>query len=177
MLEAIVTSKTRIKLLMKFFINSATSSYLRDLEQEFGDSTNGIRLELNRFCESGMLESEVVGNKRYFKANTKHPLFKDLHNILLKYTGIDTVIESVLAKLGGLKEAWLVGDFAKGVDSKIIDLVLVGEKINLDSLLEYIEKAEPLIKRKIRYLLLKSSEKKIVDSEYPDKLLLYKEIV
>ena len=48
MLDTLISSQTRLKLLLKFFLNSSTSSYLRDLESEFGESTNAIRLELNR---------------------------------------------------------------------------------------------------------------------------------
>jgi len=173
MLGTLVTSKTRIKLLVKFFLNSTTRSYLRDLEAEFGESTNGIRVELNRFEEAGMLTSAFEGNKKIFRANTKHPLFGDIHNILLKYTGIDQVIENVLNRLGGLQQAWLIGDFARGRDSKIIDLLLVGENINLDALLGYIAKAEELIERKVRYLLLTPEEAKNIETDYPERLLLF----
>jgi hypothetical protein len=173
MLNTLVTSKTRIKLLVKFFLNSTTRSYLRDLEAEFGESTNGIRMELNRFEEAGMLVSNHEGNKKIFRANTKHPLFGDIHNILLKYTGIDQVIENVLNRLGGLQQAWLIGDFARGRDSKIIDLLLVGENINLEALLGYIAKVEELIERKVRYLMLTPVEAKNIETDYPERLLLF----
>lgn len=173
MLDTLVTSRTRIKLLVKFFLNSATRSYLRDLEAEFGESTNAIRLELNRFEDAGMLNSEMEGNKKIFYANTGHPLFRDVHNILLKYTGIDKVIENVLERVGGLNEAWLIGDFAKGKDSPVIDLVLVGDDINLEALLGYVNKAEELSGRKIRHLVLRSSEKEMVKTQFPERLLIF----
>ena len=53
MIEALISSKTRIKLLLKFFLNSKTTSYLRGLEAEFGESSNAIRIELNRFEKAG----------------------------------------------------------------------------------------------------------------------------
>ncbi len=74
MLETLISSKTRIKLLLKFFLNSKTTSYLRGLESEFGDSTNAIRLELNRLEKAGMLTAFMQGNKKMFTANTDHPL-------------------------------------------------------------------------------------------------------
>ncbi len=173
MLDTLVTSKTRIKLLVKFFLNAATRSYLRDLEAEFGESTNAIRQELNRFEEAGMLNSELEGNKKIFFANTRHPLFSDVHSILLKYTGIDKVIENVLERLGGLEEAWLIGDFAKGKDSPVIDLVLVGDTINTEILLAYIGKASEISGRKIRYLIFRCDEKKIIKAQWPERLLLF----
>lgn len=173
MLDTLVTSKTRIKLLVKFFLNSATRSYLRDLEAEFGESTNAIRQELNRFEEAGMLNSALEGNKKIFFANTRHPLFNDVHSILLKYTGIDKVIDHVLDRIGGLQEAWLIGDFAKGKDSPVIDLVLVGDQLNEEALLGYITKAVELSGRKIRYLILNCNEKDIIKSQWPERLLLF----
>lgn len=173
MLDTLVTSKTRLKLLVKFFLNAATRSYLRDLEAEFGESTNAIRVELNRFEEAGMLSSYMKGNKKMFSANTKHPLFGDIHSILMKYTGIDQVVENVLNRLGGLQQAWLIGDFARGRDSGIIDLLLVGESINLEALIGYIAKAEELSGRKIRYLILKPDEVSDIETQYPEKLILF----
>jgi predicted transcriptional regulator len=75
MLENLITSKTRVKLLLKFFLNSTTQAHLRGLESEFGESTNAIRLELNRFEQAGMLTSHLSGNKKVFSANPSYPLF------------------------------------------------------------------------------------------------------
>jgi len=151
MLDTLITSKTRIKLLLKFFLNSNNTSYLRDLETEFGESSNAIRLELNRFEKAGMLTSTVKGNRKYYQANVSHPLFCDVQNILLKYMGIDKVVDKVIRKLGMLQKAYLTGNMARGCDCNCIDLLLVGDQIDLDYLTHLVEKAEGLISRKIRY--------------------------
>ena len=96
MIETLISSKTRIKLLLKFFLNSNTKAYLRSLQSEFGESTNAIRLELNRLEGAGMLRSEMNGNKKVFQANIKHPLFDEVHNIMLKHIGLDRIIENVI---------------------------------------------------------------------------------
>ena len=153
MLDTLITSKTRIKLLLKFFLNSNSRSYLRNLETEFGESTNSIRLELNKFEQSGLLKSEVDGNRKYFMANTDHPLFKDIHNILLKQIGFDKIIERVIEKLGNLDKVYVAGDFARGIDNHIIDLIFVGDNINKEYLVRLVEKTESFINRKIRYLV------------------------
>jgi hypothetical protein len=173
MLDTLITSKTRLKLLVKFFLNASTRSYLRDLEAEFGESTNGIRVELNRFEEAGMLVSHFERNKKIFAANTKHPLFNDIHNILMKVTGIDQVVENVLNRLGGLQQAWLIGDFARGKDGGSIELVLVGESINQEYLFNLVEKAREIINRQIVYTLLMPEDVKLVPEKYPERLLLY----
>lgn len=157
MIETLISNKTRIKLLLKFFLNSNTTSYLRGLESEFGDSSNAIRLELNRLEKADMLESSLQGNKKYFKANTSHPLFKDIHNLILKHVGIDKVIETVIERLGDLEDVYLTGSFAKGIDSQIIDLIFVGQ-VEKNYLIQLVEKVEKLINRKIRYLIYKKEE-------------------
>jgi DNA-binding GntR family transcriptional regulator len=58
MLDTLVTSKTRLKLILKFFLNPGSRAYLRGLAEEFGESSNAVRLELNRFEEAGLLESD-----------------------------------------------------------------------------------------------------------------------
>jgi len=150
MLETLITSKTRIKLLTKFFLNPQAKSYLRGLEETFGESSNAVRLELNRFENAGLLNSAMEGNRKVYTANTKHPLFPDIHNILRKHLGIDHVIEEVTKKLGQVEQVWLSGDFAKGNNSNTIELLLVGTSIDFDYLEQLKGKATNLISRTIR---------------------------
>jgi len=176
MLDTLITSKTRIKLLLKFFLNSSSRSYLRNLETEFGESTNSIRLELNKFEKAGLLTTEVDGNKKYFRANTEHPLYNDINSILLKYLGFDKIIERVVNKLGNLEKVYVSGDFARGINNEIIDLVFVGDQIDKEYLARLVEKTENLIKRKIRYVIFKIKEFEgyVVTQSKTDLLVLWK---
>ena len=154
MIETLISSKTRIKLLLKFFLNSNTTAYLRGLEEEFGESTNSIRIELNRFEKAGFLASHSEANKKVFRVNTKHPLFNDINSIVLKLVGLDHVIDYVLQRMGDLKKVYLVGDMSQGIDSDIIDLVLVGD-INEQFLKELIAVTYSLsLKVSILYFML-----------------------
>lgn len=153
MIQTLITSKTRVKLLLKFFLNSDTKSYLRNLESEFGESTNAIRLELNKFEEAGMLQSEFEGNKKLYKANTSHPLFKDINNIIFKYVGLDWIVDHIVSKLGNLEQVYLSGTFAQGIDSNQIDLVILG-KVDEQYLKELCEKVGKKIHRKIQYTIV-----------------------
>ena len=158
MIESLITSKTRIKLLLKFFLNSQTRSYLRGLETEFGESTNSIRVELNRLENAGLLDTDFVGNKKMFFANIRHPLFDDINNIVKKVIGIDQIIDQVTSQIGDLQEAYITGDFAIGKDSKIIDLVLVGFQLDRPFIDTLVEKVEKFISRRIKYILLTTEE-------------------
>ncbi|MEM9820152.1 MAG: ArsR family transcriptional regulator [Bacteroidota bacterium] len=174
MIETLISSKTRIKLLLKFFLNSNTTAYLRGLEGEFGESTNAIRLELNKLEKAGMLSSFLNGNKKMFRANTKHPLFREVHNIILKHIGIDKIIETVIERLGDVDKVYLIGDFSRGIDSQIIDLIFVGN-VDKSYLINLIEKVEGLIKRKIRYLVYNTEESEETNwaKFKPEPLLLW----
>lgn len=173
MLDTLITSKTRLKILLKFFLNERTTSYLRDLESEFGESTNSIRVELNRFEKAGLLSSNVQGNKKVFQANRKHPLFSDIKSILMKNIGIDQLLDRVIRRLGGLQKAYITGSFAKGNDSRVIDVLLVGSDINGEYLLRKVNQVEDMINRKIRYLLVSPSESEQILKEHSEALLVF----
>jgi hypothetical protein len=172
MLETLISSKTRIKLLLRFFLNPSNTAHLRGLAEEFAESTNSIRVELNRFEEAGMLTTESSGNKKLYKANNKHPLFKDLQSILLKYVGLDRVVDLVINRIGKLEKVYLTGDYARGIDSGIIDLVFVGD-IDKEYLVSLISKIDKLIGRKCRYLIYGLDEWQGIEETNGKALLLW----
>jgi len=173
MLESLITSKTRIKLLLKFFLNSQTKAYLRNLETEFGESTNSIRIELNRFEDAGLLSSSFVGNKKVYQANTQHPLFPDIHTILLKYTGIDKIIDEVIISIGTLRKTFVTGDFANGRSGNIIDIVLEGEEFDYAFISKLVHKAEEVTSLKIRYITISPNEEELYLKNKENSLLIW----
>ena len=76
----LIASKTRIKLLKRFFFNPEIRSYLRELAKEFNASTNSVREELNQLTKAGLLESQKNGRNVFYRANEKHPLFPELNS-------------------------------------------------------------------------------------------------
>ena len=153
----LISSKTRIRLLIRFFFNPGTQSYLRELAKEFNVSTNSVREELNQLTKTKLLKSQKSGRQVFYTANTRHPLFSDLKSMVSKVMGIDQVIDGIVHRLGDLEEAYLIDDYAEGKDSGIIDLVLVG---NIDQyhLNDLSRKTERYIKRKIRSLVVSRRE-------------------
>ncbi|ESU27271.1 PaaX family transcriptional regulator [Flavobacterium limnosediminis JC2902] len=149
MLDTLITSKTRVRLLVKFFMNVANEGYLRGLAEEFNESTNAIRKELNHLTEAGYLEKEAIQNKITYKANSRHPLFDILQKMVRQHLGLDAIVEMILDRMGDVQKVMVIGDYAKGKDSGIIEVVIVGAALNTDYIDQLAGKIEQEIGRKV----------------------------
>ena len=167
MIDAIIKSQTRRKLLIKFFINIANTGYLNQLAEEFSESTNSVRKELNNLTQANYLNKEYVKNKVIYRANVKHPLFSELQNIVKKYLGIEEMVQTVLNRMGKFDEIFLLGDYAKGIDSDQIDVLITGFDLNTDYIHELEIKLSELLKKRVVIITSSSSNIKI------EKLLVF----
>lgn len=159
LLETLIGSSVRIKVLRKLFLNPAQTGYLRGLEEELAESTNSIRIELNRLFEAGLLDSWYQGNRRYFKANMLNPYFGDLQRILMREAGLDVLAEDLINKLADLEALYLSGDLSKGLDTAILDLLLVGPS-NPYGFARHLHRLEKLNGRKIRFIIFQKKKDK-----------------
>lgn len=157
MLSELFTSRTRIQLLLKLFLNPEVSCYLRELATEFSVSPNAVKTELDSLADAGYLSKEKQGRSLFFRANTKHPFFPELHSIVKKSLGIDRVIEEVRQSLGQVQAVYILDDYAQGKDSGLIDLLLVGE-IDSARLDDYVRITEEKTRRKLRVLVVTGGE-------------------
>lgn len=153
MLESLITSKTRLRLLVKFFVNIANNGYLNSLANEFGESTNSVRKELNNLNSAGYLVKKVKNNKVIYSANSKHPLFSVMQSVVRRHLGIESIVEKVLNNIGEIEKIILLGDYAKGIDSGTIDVLIVGKDIKKDYLDRINSKIENEINRKVNFLI------------------------
>jgi hypothetical protein len=167
MLDYLITSKTRLKLLIKFFSNSSNHGHLRGLAEEFGESTNAIRKELNNLAEAGFLLKVAEKNRIEYQANPKHPLFSNLQDLIRKYLGFDKLLEIVLERIGEVNEVVLTGDYAQGIDSGTIEVLIKGDEVNEDYLDHLGFRIEQLIDRKVKFNINGKSKAE-------DELVLYK---
>jgi DNA-binding transcriptional ArsR family regulator len=149
LLDSLVTSKTRIKLLLKFFSHN-NSGYLRSLAKEFDESTNSVRVELNRLTEAGLLTAGEEGKTKVYRANQSHPFFDEISKMVSKFLGLDTLVEQVVKRMGEVEKAYIIGDYAKGVDSGTVEMVLIGRNLDLDYLEFLKSKTFEKTKRKVK---------------------------
>lgn len=162
MLGELITSKTRLRLLIKFFVSQANRGYLNGLADEMGESSNSIRKELNHLHDAGYLKKIKNFNKVEYQANVKHPLFEVLRKVVLKHLGLEDIVETVLERIGNVQKIILIGDYAKGNDSGNIEVFLIGNDLNTEYISQLEEKIEKLIGRRVSFYLASkfSSEQK-----------------
>ena len=159
MLDSLITSKTRLRLLIKFFLNIANKGYLNGLANEFGESTNSVRKELNNLSSAGYLKKYNENNKVVYKANSSHPLFKIIQKVVKKHLGIEEILETVLKRIGEVKKIMILGDYAEGIDSGHIEILIIGDKISEDYLRDITPKIEKKINRKVSFFVSNSTLK------------------
>ena len=91
---------------------------------------------------AGYLEKYNDNNKVVYKANSSHPLFKTIQKIVKKHLGIEEILETVLERIGDVKKIMILGDYAEGIDSGCIEILIVGDNISEDYLKEISPKIE-----------------------------------
>lgn len=153
MLNKLITSKTRLRLLIKFFVSQTNSGYLNGLANEMGESTNSIRKELNHLHDAGYLKKIKNDNKVEYKVNSRHPLYETLKKVVYKHLGLEDIVETVIDRMGNVNKIILIEDYARGFDSGNIEVVLVGNDLNFNYINQLENKMENLINRKVSFYL------------------------
>ncbi len=157
MLTELFTSRTRVSLLLKLFLNPNASSYLRELAREFGLSPNALKEELDSLSSAGYLEKEHKGNAIFYRANTEHPFFPEIHSMVKKYFGMDKILDQILNDLGKVEAVYALDDYAVGRDSGLIDVLIVGD-VDMEKVQALRHGVEQEIKRKIRVMVMTAQE-------------------
>ena len=145
MLSTLITSKTRLRLLIKFFVSQTNKAHLNGLANEFGESTNAIRKELNNLFGAGYLLKSKKNNRVIYNANTSHPMFDILQKIVRQHLGLEEIVETVIKRIGDVDQIALAGEYAMGIDSGNIEIIINGSKVNN----EYLKNIKSKIKKKI----------------------------
>ena len=157
MLGQLITSKTRLRLLVKFFISQANKGYLNGLANEMSESTNSIRKELNHLHSAGYINKSKTNNKVEYRVNTDHPLYSILKKIVYKHLGLEDIVDVVLERMGNVEQIIITGDYARGIDSGNIEVLLVGSDLNFNYISQLENKIEKIISRKVSFFLTSKS--------------------
>ncbi len=149
-------------MLIKFFVSAANNGYLNGLATEFKESTNSIRKELNNLSGAGYLVKSKKNNKIIYNANTSHPMFAVLQKIVRQHLGLEEIVETVIKRIGDVDKIALTGEYAKGVDSGNVEIIINGTKVNNDYLERILPKIKKKIGRKVTFLLNQKLDSKSI---------------
>jgi hypothetical protein len=75
-----------------------------------------------------------------------------------KHIGLDDIIESIVDRIGTINRVFLIGDYAKGIDSGQIDVVIEGDVIDQLYLAQLKPKIENEIHKSITFHITKFYE-------------------
>ncbi len=126
------------------------------MAKEFDESTNSVRIELNRLTDAGLLLAEDEGKTKIYKANQSHPFFTEIKGMVSKFLGLDDLLEKVVKRMGNVEKAIITGDYAMGIDSGVIELTLIGKDLDQAYLDFLIDKTYEKISRKVRVEILET---------------------
>ena len=129
MLNTLITSEVRAKLLTLFVLNPDTDYYLKGLVRDLKENNNSVRRELNRLESLGLLSSRPAGNIKYYRVNRSCPIYPEIKGLVFKTSGLATLLKARLSELGEIDQAFIYGSFASGKEGagSDIDLMIVGD--------------------------------------------------
>lgn len=160
MLNELITSKTRFKLLQKFFLNPDYKSYLRNLERDLKESSNSIRVELNKLEKLKLLNSCMEGNKKIFQVNASHNFFPDIRNILLKESGLSLVKLLLSQRIRGLQDIFVLNNY--NLDEKnVFYFILVGDNLNANEIRSLLDDVALVINKELGFVVMDSDSQSI----------------
>ena len=127
LLAKILSSKIRAEIFRLLFGTNDKALHMRDIERRSGFAIGTIQGELKKLSKLDLVLKEIDGNRTYYRANKNHPLYNDIHNLVLKTTGLVDVLRNAL-ETQKIKLAFVFGSFAKGEESadSDIDLMVIG---------------------------------------------------
>jgi predicted nucleotidyltransferase len=159
MLEAIIPSKTRVRLLTLFLLNPGREYYIREISRMTNENTNAVRRELANLASFGLLFGQRKGHQQYYTVNRDFFLYEDLQKLVLKTEGVGRVIRENLAALGTIECMFLYGSFAAGKAGAAsdIDLFIIGD-VDEGRLIPLVHQSEQALRREINYTLMQPGE-------------------
>lgn len=160
MLDDLITSKTRVKLLTLFLEHKQDMFHVREIVRRVEEEINAVRRELLYLEKKGVLSREPRANRVYYYLNKNYLYYNDLMMISTKVSGLGLNIIKNRVKLGKIKYAMLSGKFSKGErneDGQPVDMLIVGT-IVLPELALLVRQEEAKRNHEINYTVMTEEE-------------------
>jgi DNA-binding transcriptional ArsR family regulator len=158
-LAEILSSKARAEFFRILFGVAATECHLREIQRRSGLAIGTIRQEAIKLVRIGLITKRDDGNRTYYSANKNHPVYGDIHSIVLKTAGLADIFIPAFNADKLISYAFIFGSIAAGKESSRsdIDLFVIGD-IGLRALIKLLK--EPSLKtgREINPHIMTSAE-------------------
>jgi predicted nucleotidyltransferase len=159
MLETLLSSKVRARILTTMFLSPGIDRNAWELAQLLGENYSAVWKELKRLEGVGILVSEPRGNAKAYRVNHACPIEPELRSIVLKTEGIGGLLKTKLSTMENVQKAFIYGSAASGKADRYsdIDLMIIGE-INLEEISSLISDAERELNRPVNYAIFSKKE-------------------
>ena len=130
MLDELLGSKLRAKLIGWFMVHTDERYFVRQLTSLIKEDPTNVSRELARLARLGILESSREGRQKYYWVNRSSPFFQELRGLAIKTIGIRDVVRAQFKAISGrIKVAFIFGSFAEGRETprSDIDIMVIGE--------------------------------------------------
>lgn len=154
-------SQTRQKVLRLFFARQERDFSVKELIEQAEAGSGGVRRELARLVDSGLVQVKLQGRQKRYRANPDSPIFPELSSLVSKLLGPEQQVENALNSISDkIDLALIYGSVAKRTDhaNSDIDLMLVSDSLTLEEAFEALEPAEINLSRTINPTLYKQEE-------------------
>lgn len=158
-LLSLLFPQVRAEVLRLLFADGSRQLHLRELVRQSDLTLGTLQTEIDKLLAAGLLLDRRDGNRRYFQANASHPLFADLHNLVLKTSGLREVLADALNGLDSIRVALVFGSVAAGTakaDSDV-DLLVIGD-LGLRALAPRLRPAAERLGREINPVVMSPAE-------------------
>jgi len=132
---------------------------LRALQRQTGMALRSVSVQVNLLVSLGLLRDRTVGRHRYVRAETQHPAFQPLADLVRVTAGIGDAIAGALEGHPGVRLALLFGSVAQGqaTAESDVDLLVVGT-LRLRELMALLTPVRDRLRREINPVLLTPKE-------------------
>jgi predicted nucleotidyltransferase len=176
MLETLLGSKLRVKVLGWLFSHPDERYFVRQLTSLIEEDSTNVSRELARLEKTGILVSVTEGRQKYYQANRESPVFGELHGLVIKTAGVADVLRSAIAPAKEhIKIAFIFGSVASGNERNRsdIDVMIIG-KIPFTEIISLLSPVEERLRREVNPVVYPVSEfkKKIAADHHFVKTVL-----
>ena len=162
MIEQLLGSKTRVKLLQLFLSNPNRSFYVREITRKIDEQINSVRRELSNLLNIGIIVSDTTNNRLYYEANQKYEFYEPLRQIFGKGPKADVAKTTATAEQEGLKNLGNVelmlytGQFTRD-ERAGVDVLIVGNT-NANAVQKFVAELEKQEGKELRYTVMTLSD-------------------